>query len=235
MEAIIPKVDRKLIKAELTKDKLSFTPDDDNIIPILDDEWFEDDIVGRFYAFLKASFGTADFDKNLAFVEECLGKDVRKYFIKDFYADHIKRYKKRPIYWMFSSPKGSFNVLIYLHRYTPDTLNKILNGYLIEYRGKLSTRMEFLDHLIVSGSSSEQTKAQKEKDKLRLIVLELQEYERDSIRPLATERINIDLDEGVLVNYNKFGEAIKKVAGLNDKATKKKVRAFDWIDVKEIR
>lgn len=219
-----------LTKVELSEDKLSFAPDDDNIIPVLDDEWFEDDIVGRFYAFLKASFGTANFDKNLAFVEECLGKDIRKYFVKDFYADHIKRYKKRPIYWMFSSPKGSFNVLIYMHRYTPDTLNKILNGYLIEYREKLNTRMEHLDHLIVSGSSTEQTKAQKEKDKLRVIILELQEYEREIIRPLAIERINIDLDEGVLVNYNKFGKAIKEVAGLNDKATKKKVMAFDWID-----
>lgn len=217
-------------KVSLTKDKLSFAPDEDNIVPVLDDEWFEDDIVGRFYAFLKASFGTANFDKNLAFVEECLGKDIRKYFVKDFYADHIKRYKKRPVYWMFSSPKGSFNVLIYMHRYTPDTLNKILNNYLIEYRDKLSTRMEHLDHLIVSGSSTEQTKAQKEKDKLRLVILELKEYERETIRPLAIERIIIDLDEGVLVNYNKFGKAIKEVTGLNDKTTKKKVMAFDWID-----
>jgi hypothetical protein len=159
-----------------------------------------------------------------------LGKDVRKYFVKDFYADHIKRYKKRPIYWMFSSPKGSFNVLIYMHRYTPDTLNQILNSYLIEYREKLNTRMEHLDHLIVSGSSSEQIKAQKEKDKLRLVILELQEYERETIRPLAIERINIDLDDGVLVNYNKFGKAIKEVKGLNDKVTKKKVKGFDWID-----
>lgn len=224
-----------LVKVEKTKSQLSFTPDDDNIIPVLDDEWFEDDIVGRFYAFLKASFGTANFDKNLAFVEECLGKDIRKYFVKDFYADHIKRYKKRPIYWMFSSPKGSFNVLIYMHRYTPDTLNKILNGYLIEYREKLNTRMEHLDHLIVSGSSTEQTKAQKEKDKLRVIILELQEYEREIIRPLAIERINIDLDEGVLVNYNKFGKAIKEVSGLNDAKTKKKVREFDWIDTTMIK
>jgi hypothetical protein len=219
----------------LTKDQLSFAPDEDNIIPVLDDEWFEDDITGRFYAFLKASFGTANFDKNLAFVEECLGKDVRKYFVKDFYNDHIKRYKKRPIYWMFSSPKGSFNVLIYMHRYTPDTLNKILNGYLIQYREKLNTRMEHLDHLIVSGTSTEQTKAQKEKDKLKLILIELQEYERETLRPLAIERINIDLDEGVLVNYNKFGAGIKEIKGLNDKVTKKKVREFDWIDVTEIR
>ena len=136
---------------------------------------------------------------------------------------------------MFSSPKGSFNVLIYMHRYTPDTLNKILNSYLIEYREKLNTRMEHLDHLIVSGSSTEQTKAQKEKDKLKLGLIELQEYERETLRPLAIERINIDLDEGVLVNYNKFGAGIKEVKGLNDKPTKKKVREFDWIDATEIR
>lgn len=222
-------------KVELSEDKLSFIPDEDNIIPVLDDEWFEDDITGRFYAFLKASFGTANFDKNLAFVEECLGKDVRKYFVKDFYNDHIKRYKKRPIYWMFSSPKGTFNVLIYMHRYTPDTLNKILNGYLIQYREKLNTHLEHLDHLTVSGTSIEQTKAIKEKDKLKLVLLELKEYERDILYPLATERINIDLDEGVLVNYNKFGNAIKEVKGLNDKVTKKKVRAFDWIDVTTIK
>lgn len=224
-----------LEKVALHKDQMSFTPDDDNIIPVLDDEWFEDDITGRFYAFLKASFGSANFDKNLAFVEECLGKDIRKYFVKDFYNDHIKRYKKRPIYWMFSSPKGSFNVLIYMHRYTPDTLNKILNGYLIQYREKLNTRMEHLDHLIVSGSSSEQTKAQKEKDKLKLVLIELHEYEREILRPLAIERINIDLDDGVLVNYNKFGKAIKEVAGLNDTKTKKKVKEFDWIDVTTIK
>lgn len=219
-----------LEKVALRKDQLSFLPDEDNIIPVLDDEWFEDDITGRFHAFLKASFGTANFDKNLAFVEDCLGKDIRKYFVKDFYADHIKRYKKRPIYWMFSSPKGSFNVLIYMHRYTPDTLNNILNGYLIQYREKLNTRMEHLDHLIVSGTSTEQTKAQKEKDKIRLVILELVEYEREILRPLAIERIAIDLDEGVLVNYNKFGAGIKEVKGLNDKVTKKKVKGFDWID-----
>ena len=122
-----------------------------------------------------------------------------------------------------------------MHRYTPDTLNQILNGYLKEYREKLNTHIEHLDHIIVSGSSSEQTKASKEKDKLKLVIIELQEYERDVLYPLATERIVIDLDDGVLVNYNKFGTAIKKVAGLNDKKAKDKVLNFDWIDVKEIR
>ncbi|MDA9316976.1 BREX-1 system adenine-specific DNA-methyltransferase PglX [Polaribacter sp.] len=224
-----------LLKVEKEELELSFVPDDDNIIPILDDEWFEDDIVGRFYAFLKASFGEQNFEKNLSFVEDSLGKDIRKYFVKDFYKDHIKRYKKRPIYWMFSSPKGSFNVLVYMHRYTPDTLNQVLNGYLNEYREKLKTRIETLDHLMVSGSPSEQNKASKEKDKIQLVLLELQEYERETLYPLATERISIDLDDGVLVNYNKFGDAIAAVAGLNDKKAKEKVKKFDWIDTTMIR
>ena len=110
-----------------------------------------------------------------------------------------------------------------------------MKNYLIEYREKLSVRIEHLDHLIVSGTSTEQTRASKEKDRIKLVLLELQEYEREILRPLAIERIKIDLDEGVLVNYNKFGKAIKEVAGLNDKATKKKVRAFDWINIEEIR
>ncbi len=224
-----------LKKVEKSQHEVPFLPDEDNIIPILDDEWFEDDIVARFYKFLKASFCKENFDKNLAFVEECLGKDIRKYFMRDFYPDHIRRYKKRPIYWMFSSPKCSFNVLIYMHRYTPDTLHKILNGYLREYKEKLQTHMEHLDHIMVTGTSTEQTKASKEKDKLKLVLLELQEYERDVLYPLATERIAIDLDEGVLVNYNKFGKAIKEVPGLNDKVTKQKVKEFDWINVEEIR
>ena len=224
-----------LSKIEKQESEISFAPDEDNIIPVLDDEWFEDDIVGRFHEFLRSSFGDQNFDKNLSFIEESIGKDIRKYFVKDFYKDHIQRYKKRPIYWMFSSPKGSFNVLVYMHRYTPDTLNQILNGYLNEYREKLKTRMETLDHLMISGSPSEQNKAAKEKDKIQLVLLELQEYEREVLYPLATERISIDLDDGVLVNYNKFGNAIAPVAGLNDKKAKDKVRKFDWIDTSTIR
>lgn len=221
--------------AKIGKEDSGFLPDEDNIIPILDDEWFEDDIVGRFHHFLKASFGKENFDKNLAFVEECLGKDIRKYFVKDFYNDHIKRYKKRPIYWMFSSPKGSFNVLIYMHRYTQDTLNKILNDYLIQYREKLNTRIEHLEHIKDTGSSTEQIRAEKEINRLKLIIMELVDYERDIFRPLAIDRIGLDLDYGVLVNYNKFGKAIKEVAGLNDTKTKKKVKEFDWIKTEEIR
>lgn len=213
----------------------SFTPDKENIIPVLEDEWFEDDIVGRFSEFLRITFGQANFEKNLAYIEDILGKSVRDYFAKDFYTDHIKRYQKRPIYWMFGTLSGSFSVLIYMHRYTPDLLNNILNDYLREYQEKLQTRIEYLDHLIETGSGSEQTKAAKKKDKLNLVLIELQEYERDVLYPLATERIEIDLDDGVLVNYNKFGKAIKEVKGLNDKKTKDKVRKFDWIDTSEIR
>lgn len=216
--------------------ELAFVPDEDNIIPVLDEEWFEDDITGRFYKFLKASFGKDNFDNNLAFVEESLGVDnIRKYFTKEFYTDHIKRYKKRPIYWMFSSPKGSFNVLIYMHRYTPDTLSKILNGYLREFKAKIGAYIEHLEHIKNIGTSAESAKASSRIDKLKQVLLELQEYERDILYPLATERIAIDLDDGVLVNYNKFGRAIKEVAGLNDKATKKKVKDFDWINSEEIR
>lgn len=112
----------------------SFVPDADNVLPVLSDAWFEDDVVERFREFLKVSFGEEHFDENLRFIEEALGKDVRKYFVQDFYKDHVQRYKKRPIYWMFSSPKGSFNALIYMHRYNPSTVSTVLNEYLREYR-----------------------------------------------------------------------------------------------------
>jgi hypothetical protein len=224
-----------LVKVSKGKEQLTFVPDEDNVIPVLDDEWFEDDIVARFHAFLKASFGEAQFQKNLAFVEECLGKDIRKYFVKDFYKDHIKRYKKRPIYWMFSSPKGYFNVLIYMHRYTPDTLSTILNGYLREFIGKLELHRKQQEHVVVNGSPSEQNKAQKEIDKIDDMLADCRKYESEILYPLAGERISIDLDDGVLVNYNKFGTAIAAVDGLNDKKTKKKVMEFDWIDTTLIR
>jgi type II restriction/modification system DNA methylase subunit YeeA len=224
-----------LKKVEKTREALSFEPDEDNVIPVLDEEWFQDDIVARFHQFLKASFGEAQFQKNLTFVEESLGKDIRKYFVKDFYKDHIKRYKKRPIYWMFSSPKGYFNVLIYMHRYTPDTLSAILNGYLREFIGKLELQRINLGHTLISASPADRNKAQKEVDKIDLMLADCRQYESDVLYPLAAERIPIDLDDGVLVNYNKFGTAITPVDGLNDKKTKEKVRKFDWIDTTQIR
>jgi hypothetical protein len=216
-----------------TPEDLTFVPDDDNVIPVLDNEWFEDDIVNRFYAFLKATFGKPNFDKNLAFVEDAVG-DIRKYFLKTFYIDHVKRYKKRPIYWLFSSPSGAFNALIYMHRYTPDTLNTMLNGYLKEYREKLQAQSTQLDHVKNVGTDREKVTAEKEQARINKVLIELQEYDRELFK-IATARISIDLDDGVLVNYNKFGNVIKSVSGLNDKKAKDKVKKFDWIDVTEIQ
>ncbi len=228
-------IDDYLKKITVQKLQPTFVPDEDNIIPILDDEWFEDDIANRFHEFIRASFGEKDFRKNLAFVEECLGRDIRKYFTKDFYKDHIQRYKKRPIYWMFSSPKGYFNVLIYMHRYTPDTLNIILNSYLREFIEKLELQRKQMLNQEATGSVSEQNKARKQIDKIDAMLADCRQYELEILYPLASERIEIDLDDGVLVNYNKFGKAIALVDGLNDAKTKKKVKEFDWIDTSKIK
>ncbi|MCG2587770.1 BREX-1 system adenine-specific DNA-methyltransferase PglX [Rhodohalobacter sulfatireducens] len=225
-----------LKKVEKSKAEATFLPDDDNIIPVLDDEWFEDDIVFRFHEFLKTSFGEEHFQKNLAFIEEHIThNDIRKYFDKTFYTDHYKRYNKRPIYWKFSSPKGHFSVLIYMHRYTQDTLNNILNNYLREFVNKLKTRKEQMQHLENTGSASEKAQASKEIDKLNKMIADCQTYEREILYPLASERIEMDLDDGVLVNYNLFGKAVEEIKSVNDKKKKKKVKEFDWIDGGRIR
>lgn len=194
-----------------------FMPDADNVIPFVDDGWFEDDVVEGFRKFLKVAFGGDHFEENLRFVEESLGvKTLRDYFItksgkSKFYDDHIKRYKKRPIYWMFSSPKGSFNALIYLHRYTPSTVSTVLNEYLREYENKLQKALERAEVAAAGGSSA---KDQKEADRLRKVLAELRDYEHDVLYPLATQQVKIDLDDGVKVNYPKFYPAVKKIAGL---------------------
>ncbi len=224
-----------LTKIERIRDQVSFLPDELNIIPVLDDEWFTDDIVNRFYSFLKASFGEENFIKNLSFVEECLGKDIRKYFIKDFYKDHVRRYKKRPIYWLFSSPKGHFSVLIYMHRYTTDTLSHILHHYLRPFMQKLEGRITYCKNMEIHGSDREKRDSKRELSQLEAVLEDCRQYDRDILYPLASERISIDLDDGVLVNYNKFGAAVEEVKGLNDKKKKEAVRNFDWIDTSSIR
>ena len=197
----------------------TFSADVDNAIPVLDGDWFSDDIVMRFRKFLRVAFGEEKYEENLRYVEKALGKDLRQYFLKDFYNDHVRRYKKRPIYWMFSSPDGSFNVLIYMHRYRPDTASIVLNEYLREYQVKLSSYMESLRRKEANPdlSKGEKVKALKELDKLRKTQDILATYERDVLFPLANQRIEIDLDDGVKVNYPKFGTALKKVSGLEAK------------------
>lgn len=194
----------------------SFTPDADNVIPIVDGDWFEDDIVTRFRTILRATFGQQHFEENLRFVTESLGvKDIRDYFVRSFYKDHVQRYRKRPIYWLFSSPKGSFNALIYIHRYTPSTVSTVLNEYLREFQAKLSSSLHQQERLVAGGGTPRQlAAAQKEADRLRKVLLELEVYEHDVLYPLASRRIAIDLDDGVKANYPKFGAALKKVAGL---------------------
>jgi len=206
----------------------TFAPDVDNVIPLLDGDWFTDDISERFKEFLKVTFGTEHFDENLTFLENSLypenltgkkRKTIRDYFLKEFYNHHIKLYKKRPIYWLFSSSKGTFNALVYMHRYRSDTVSVVLNGYLREFQTKLRGKLEQLQHVadIGDASKAEKTKALKTIDTLNKQLKELEDYERDILFPLAQEQIEIDLDDGVKVNYNKFGSALKKVTGLTGK------------------
>lgn len=184
-------------------------PDADNVIPIVDGDWFEDDIVGRFRYFLRVAFGEQHFDENLSLITQSLGvKNVREYFItktgkSKFYDDHVQRYKKRPIYWLFSSPKGSFNALIYVHRYRPSTASTVLT-YLREYVTKLESSLQ----------QAERAGDAKEADRLRKILVELNEYEHDTLYPKASENVVIDLDDGVKVNYPKLGGALRRIAGL---------------------
>jgi hypothetical protein len=196
----------------------SFMPDEDNVIPVLEEEWFNDDIVNRFKNFLKVSLGEENYEINLGFIEEALGKDIRKYFVNDFYDHHVKQYKKRPIYWMFSSPKGSFNVLIYMHRYNENTINVILNEYLRHYREKLTNLLLELENISNSESKAAREKIQavKDIDKTKKILKELSDYEQAVLFPLATEKIKIDLDDGVKINYNKFTGAVQKISGLTE-------------------
>ena len=193
-----------------------FRPDADNVIPIVDGDWFEDDIVTRFRQFLRVAFGERHFEENLRFVTKALEvKDLRDYFVKSFYKDHVQRYKKRPIYWLFSSPKGSFNALIYMHRYTPSTVSTVLNEYLREFKAKLEATLGQQERLAADGGTPrQQAAAQKEADQIRKMLLELNEYEHDVLYPLASQQIEIDLDDGVRVNYPKFGAALKKIPGL---------------------
>lgn len=195
----------------------TFSPDKDNVIPILDGDWFADDIADRFRRFLRMTFGGERYVENLAFVETALGKEIRRFFLRDFYDDHIRRYKKRPIYWMFSSPKNTFNALIYMHRYRSDTVSTVLE-YLREFRRKLDAHRSQMEAISISSASTqtEKVKALKEIESVSRDIDELDGYERDVLFPLATRRLEIDLDDGVKVNYARFRSALRPIKGLGD-------------------
>ncbi len=203
-------------KGETIKDLLakvsapSFMPDDDNIILVLEDEYFKDDIISGFREFLKATFWAESLAENLEFIAGALSKSnkgsgspekvIRDYFLKSFFKDHVKMYKKRPIYWLFTSGKGTgFNALVYMHRYNRETLAKMRTDYLLELEAKLDARIGMLGD-----------EAGAEKGKLGKQVEEFMDYDA-VLNNEAQEYIDIDLDDGVVVNYAKFEGLVGKV------------------------
>ena len=202
-----------------------FIPDDDNIIPVLDTEYFEDDIVECFVEFIKICFGDEQLEKNLDFIAGALKKKgktsrekIRNYFLTDFFKDHAKMYKKRPIYWQFDSGKqNAFKCLIYMHRYDPTIVARVRTDYLHKTQKAIEQNIERCDNIIIS-ESPEKTKAEKLKSKLMKQLDEIKEYDI-ILAHIANKKIEIDLDDGVKVNYAKFqnidiqkeGQKTKKV------------------------
>ena len=206
-----------LISQMTDETKVSFPIDDDNVIPVLEDDYFSDDIASRVINFVKTTFGSESLSENINFIEKCLGKTIRAYMVKDFYEDHIKRYKKRPIYWMVSSPKKGFMSLSYMHRYTNDLFARVQNNYLREYITKLEGTKDILRQIIVDESASSKDKKDADK-KIKDIENKLKElisFDRDVLTSYAQNRVDIDLDDGVKVNYNKFKEVLYPIKGLD--------------------
>lgn len=196
----------------------SFLPDEDNIIPILDDEYYTDDIVNRFKEFLKLTFGAETLSENLDFIAGALSKKneapekvIRNYFLRDFYSDHVKMYKKRPIYWLFtSSEKGkAFNALVYMHRYDKTTLAKMRIDYLLDFESKLDAQRSLLEKEIIENSKNS-GKAESELAKLNKKINELVKYD-ELLKNKADQMIEIDLDDGVNVNYEIFKGLVGKI------------------------
>ena len=195
----------------------SFAADKDNIIPICDDEYFEDDIVGLFVEFVKTVYGADTLDENLKFIADALGgkgqsKDViRNYFLSDFYSDHCKIYQKRPIYWLFDSgKKNGFKVLIYMHRYQPDTIARIRTDYVHEQQARYRTAIADLEQRIGNASTGERVKLNRKLTTLQAQDTEIRTYE-EKIHHLADQMISIDLDDGVKKNYAIFQDVLAKI------------------------
>ena len=199
----------------------TFLPDEDNCIPVTDEEYFKDDIVGRFVEFVRTVYGSDTLEENLDFVANALaGKGstsrevIRNYFLNDFIKDHIKTYQKRPIYWMFNSGKqNGFKALVYMHRWNADTTGNVRVEYLHRvqrvYESEIARMQDTIDN---SSNAREVSAAQKRKDKLTKQLKESKDYDA-KIAHLALSRIDIDLDDGVKVNYEKVqtGQDGKKI------------------------
>ena len=202
-----------------------FPADEDGIVPVTEAPWFDDDAANRFERFVKTVWPADTLDENLAFVAESLGakktetprETIRRYFGGDFYKHHLQTYKNRPIYWLFSSGKqGAFEALVYLHRYNEGTLSRMRTEYVVPLLGKMNGRIGMLADTIATATSTKQRKdAEKEKDKLTKQLAELQTFD-ERLNHFASQRITLDLDDGVRVNYGKFGDLladVKKVCG----------------------
>lgn len=196
---------------------VSYAADKDNIIPICDDEYFEDDIVGLFVKFVKTVYGADTLDENLKFIADALGgkgqpKDViRNYFLSDFYSDHCKIYQKRPIYWLFDSgKKNGFKALIYMHRYQPDTIARIRTDYVHEQQARYRTALANLEQRIANASTGERVKLNRKLTTLQAQDTEIRTYE-EKIHHLADQMISIDLDDGVKKNYAIFQDVLAKI------------------------
>ena len=195
----------------------SFAADKDNIIPICDDEYFEDDIVGLFVKFVKTVYGADTLDENLKFIADALGgkgapkEVIQNYFLNDFYADHCKIYQKRPIYWLFDSgKKNGFKALIYMHRYREDTIARIRTDYVHEQQGRYRTAIADLESRIANTDTGSRVKLTKQLTKLQNQAEELRVYE-EKIHHLADQMIRIDLDDGVKHNYAIFQDVLAKI------------------------
>ena len=192
----------------------TFTPDADNVIPITDEEYFPDDLTGLFVAWVKKVFGANSLEDNLAFIAKALGTKgtgpravIRNYFLNGFYADHVKIYQKRPIYWLYDSGKqNGFKALIYMHRYNADTSGLVRADYLYKMEQVYESEIARMDDAIAHGASREVAQATKRKEKLVKQLKECKDYD-DRLGHIALARIPIDLDDGVKVNYEKVQTA----------------------------
>ena len=193
-----------------TATSLTFEPDVDNVIPITDEEYFTDDLTGLFVAWVKKAFGQDYLEQNLAFIAKALGVKgtspravIRNYFLNGFYADHVKIYQKRPIYWLYDSGKqNGFKALIYMHRYNADTSGLVRADYLYKMEQVYESEIARMDDAIANGASREVAQATKRKEKLVKQLKECKDYD-ERLGHIALARIPIDLDDGVKVNYDK--------------------------------
>lgn len=196
---------------------VSFMPDADNVIPITDEEYFEDDIVGRFVEFMRVAYGAETLEENLRFVADALGgkgtsRDViRSYFLKEFFKDHCQTYKKRPIYWQFDSgKKNGFKALIYMHRYQPDLLARVRTDYVHQQQERYRAQVSYAEDALVTAEKGNRVKLEKRISKLNDQLREASEFE-EKVHHLADQMIEIDLDDGVKVNYAKFQDVLAKI------------------------